>query len=167
MAAIIVLSVQFGGEYNDDFELPNTESTTAQDLLGELSGTAGTGAGLEGQVVWSPDSGAIDDAPTQEAMTKVLTEISTSPGVTCVFSPYNEGEQLGAGCPPPAEESGGEQGEQPPAEEQPAEEPSPEAAGALATNSVSSANSWKLSTTIRPTPAASACASSSGDLLLP
>ena len=39
---------RLGGDYNDDFELPDTESTTAQDLLGELSGTAGTGRRARG-----------------------------------------------------------------------------------------------------------------------
>ena len=131
MIGIVVASIAWGGEYNDEFELPNTESTTAQDLLGELSGSAGTGAGLEGQVVWSPESGDVNDGATQDAMSSLLTEISESTGVTCVFSPYNEGETIGADCPPPPEPTG-EQGEEPPAEEQPAEEPSPEAAGALA-----------------------------------
>lgn len=131
MAAIVVASIAWGGEYNDDFELPNTESTTAQDLLGELSGSAGTGAGLEGQVVWSPESGSVEDATTEETVTKLLVDVSKSPGVTCVFSPYNGGEQLGTGCPPPPDESAA-QGQEPPADEQPAEEPSEEAAGALA-----------------------------------
>src|SRR5215203_729422 len=120
MAGIVVASIAWGGEYNDDFELPNTESTTAQDLLSELSGSAGTGAGLEGQVVWSAESGSVDEGSTQETMTSLLTDVSKSPGVTCVFSPYNEGETIGSDCPPPPEQAG-EEGEQPPAEEQPAE----------------------------------------------
>ncbi len=88
MAAIIVLSIQFGGEYNDDFELPDTESTTAQELLSELSGSAGTGSGLEGQIVWSPDDESVpvtDDA-VQQPMTAVMTEVSKSEGVLCVVA---------------------------------------------------------------------------------
>ena len=130
MAAIIVLSIQFGGEYNDDFELPDTESTTAQDLLSELSGSAGTGAGLEGQIVWSPDdqSIAITDDAVQQPMTALMTEVSKSPGVLCVVSPY--GDPLGTDCPEqPAAEG---EGDQPPPEEQPAEEPSEAAQGAMA-----------------------------------
>ncbi|HEX5139363.1 MAG TPA: MMPL family transporter, partial [Dehalococcoidia bacterium] len=133
MGAIIGLSSAIGGEYNDDFELPDTESTQAQELLGELSGTAGTGAGLEGQVVWSPEDGTVTDAATQQTMTSVLDEISGMDSVQCVFTPY--GEPIGAGCPPPSEEGSGEQGggeQGAGGEEQPAEEPSPEAAGALA-----------------------------------
>ena len=38
MAAVVVLGLSFGGDYNDNFELPDTESTTAQDLLADLSG---------------------------------------------------------------------------------------------------------------------------------
>jgi RND superfamily putative drug exporter len=135
MAAIVVLSIQFGGEYNDDFELPDTESTKAQELLGELTGSAGTGAGLEGQVVWSSSSGSVTDASTEQAMTSMLTEVSKSDGVLCVFSPYNEGELLGSGCPdkPAAQDEGAQTGGgSGDGQEEPAEEPSPEAAGALA-----------------------------------
>jgi microcystin-dependent protein len=52
-----LVGTRFGGDYNDNFELPDTESTTAQERLFELEGGAGTGTGLEGQVVWKPDSG--------------------------------------------------------------------------------------------------------------
>ena len=137
MAAIIVLSIQFGGEYNDDFELPDTESTKAQELLGELSGSAGTGAGLEGQVVWSPDEGSVSAEPVQEAMTAVLTEVSEFKGVLCVVSPYGEPigapVSIGSDCPEEQAQQGGQgEGEEPPPAEEPAEEPSDAAAGAMA-----------------------------------
>ena len=92
-----VLGATLGGDYNDDFKLPDTESTTAQDLLSELSGTAGTGAGLDGQVVWSPESGSVTDSASQQAMTDLLTKLSKSAGVLCVTSPF--GDSLGSGCP--------------------------------------------------------------------
>ena len=116
----------FGGDYNDNFELPDTESTTAQELLAELAGGAGTGAGLEGQVVWKPDSGEATDGSAEAAMTGLLTDLSTSPGVACVFTPF--GEPLGSACPeqPADQGQGGQQGEQP------QQELSPEAEGALA-----------------------------------
>ena len=74
MVVVGVLGTRFGGDYNDNFELPDTESTTAQDLLAKLSGGAGTGAGLEGQVVWKPDSGKATDAAGEAAMTRLLTD---------------------------------------------------------------------------------------------
>jgi RND superfamily putative drug exporter len=133
VAAIVVLATQFGGDYNDNFELPDTESTTAQDLLGQLSGSAGTGAGLEGDIVWTTESGDVSDAGTKAAMTQVLDEVSQSPGVLCVVSPY--GDQFGTGCPEQQDGQGGGEdsgtGGQA-TDGQPAEEPSPEAQGALA-----------------------------------
>ena len=57
MAVVVVLGLSLGGNYNDNFQLPDTESTTAQNLLQDLSGSAGTGAGLDGQVVWKAESG--------------------------------------------------------------------------------------------------------------
>ncbi len=126
MVVLGFLGTRFGGDYNDNFELPDTESTTAQDLLADLSGGgAGTGAGLEGQVVWRPASGAATDDEPKAAMTQTLEDVAASPGVTCVITPF--GEPLGTGCPPqpPAQGGGGE-----PAEEQPPL--SPEAQAALA-----------------------------------
>ncbi|MEO8106788.1 MAG: MMPL family transporter [Actinomycetes bacterium] len=131
MAAIITASFAWGGEYNDDFELPNTESTTAQELLSELSGSAGTGAGLEGQVVWASGTGSVSDESVKQNVTTMLTEVSQLPGVECVVSPY--GDPMGPNCPKEQSAQGGEgEGDAPPPEEAPAEEPSDAAAGAMA-----------------------------------
>ena len=133
IAAIIAASVAWGGDYNDNFELPDTESTTAQELLSELSGTAGTGSGLEGQVVWASDAGSVTDADAQQTMTGVLTEVSKVSGVLCVFTPF--GEPIGTGCPPPADDDAAGAGEQPTGDEgqdEPAAPPSEAAAGAMA-----------------------------------
>src|SRR5918995_278986 len=126
MVVVGLVGTRFGGDYNDNFELPDTESTTAQELLSELEGGAGTGAGLEGQVVWKPDSGEATEGSAEAAVTGLLTNLSTSPGVACVFTPF--GEPLGSGCPeqPADQGEGGQQGEQP------QQELSPEAEGALA-----------------------------------
>ena len=128
MAMIVVLGISFGGDYNDNFELPDTESTTAQNLLEDLSGSAGTGAGLDGQVVWTTDTGSVSDEPAKGVMSKLLTEISTSPGVACVVSPF--GDPMGNGCPkqPQSEgqgQSGGQSGGS-------GEQTSPATEGALA-----------------------------------
>ncbi|HEU4492451.1 MAG TPA: MMPL family transporter [Jiangellales bacterium] len=115
MVVVGLLGVRFGGDYNDNFELPDTESTTAQELLADVAGGgAGTGAGLEGQVVWRPDSGQATDESPQATMTELLAGLSTSPGVSCVQTPF--GEPLGRACPEqPAAQGGGggETGEQP------------------------------------------------------
>ncbi len=92
------IGAKWGGSYNNNFTLPNTESTTAQNLLENISGGgAGTGNGVTGQVVWTSQSGDATDAATAAAMTKVLTELSKSPDVDCVITPY--GEPIGKACP--------------------------------------------------------------------
>ncbi len=126
MVVVGIVGTSFGGDYNDNFELPDTESTTAQELLSELSGGAGTGAGLDGQVVWKPESGQATDGSPTATMTVLLDVLSSSPSVACVLTPY--GAPLGSACPeqPPDQGQGGEQGDQP------EQQSSPEAQGALA-----------------------------------
>src|SRR5262249_40853766 len=93
-----ILGVGFGGSYNDNFNLPATESPPAQDRLETLTGgTAGTGAGLDGQVVWKAADGKVTDAESKAAMTALLTTLSTTPGVACVQTPF--GAPLGTECP--------------------------------------------------------------------
>ncbi len=131
MVLLGVLGTQFGGDYNDNFELPDTESTTAQELLADLTGgEAGTGAGLEGQVVWRADTGQATDASPEAAMTSLLTAISTSSGVSCVQTPY--GAPLGAGCPEQPPGQGGGPAGAPGPEQAEMPQLSPEEEGALA-----------------------------------
>ncbi|MEZ5117684.1 MAG: MMPL family transporter [Candidatus Nanopelagicales bacterium] len=100
---------QLKGDYNDNFNLPDSESTTATELLQDLSGGgAGTGSGLEGQVVWRADTGSATDPATAATMSAVLADIAASPGVSCVISPY--GEPLGAQCPPQQPAAGADGG---------------------------------------------------------
>ena len=98
VGVIVVLFTQFKGDFNDNFNLPDSESTTAQDLLKNLSGGAGTGSGLQGQVVWKADGGSVTDAGPAAAMGATLTRIAALPGVTCVIGPF--GAPAGAACPP-------------------------------------------------------------------
>ena len=93
-----VLFTQFKGDYNDNFNLPDSESTTAQDLLKDLSGGAGTGSGLDGQVVWRVDAGKATDPASAAAMSAVLTKVAALPSVACVITPFGEPE--GPSCPP-------------------------------------------------------------------
>jgi len=127
MVVVGLLGVRFGGDYNNNFQLPDTESTTAQDLLSKLSGGAGTGTGLDGQVVWTSQSGKATDASAKAAMAGLLTQLSALHGIDCVLTPF--GDPLGPACPQqPAgrgqQGQGGSQGEQP--------QLSPAAQGALA-----------------------------------
>ena len=108
MAAVVVLGLTVGGDYNDNFQLPDTESTTAQNLLEDLSGSAGTGAGLDGQVVWKADSGKATEGTAGAKTEALLTKISTMPGVACVQTPF--GDPLGPECPAPPAAQGDDQG---------------------------------------------------------
>src|SRR3954462_6083100 len=102
-----VLGTTFGGAYSNNFQLPNTESTTAQDLLSKLSGGAGTGTGLDGQVVWSPASGKATVGAAATTMKGVRTEVPGSPGVAGVVPPF--GPPLGSACPKqPAQQGQGQ-----------------------------------------------------------
>ena len=93
-----VLFTQFKGDFNDNFNLPDAESTTAQNLLKEISGGgAGTGSGLDGQVVWGVDAGKATDAAPAAVMSAKLAEIAGLPGVACVISPL--AEPMGSACP--------------------------------------------------------------------
>jgi RND superfamily putative drug exporter len=104
-----VLFTQLKGDFNDNFNLPDSESTTAQDLLKNLSGGAGTGSGLEGQVVWRVESGKATDPAKAAAMGATLTKVSGLPGVSCVISPL--GAPQGANCPAAQAPAGAGQGQ--------------------------------------------------------
>ena len=97
-------------DYNNNFNLPDSESTTAQNLLKTVEGGgAGTGTGLDGQVVWKADSGLVTDAATVATMTEVLTKVAATPAVTCVITPY--GPPIGTACPAQNPQGQGGQGQ--------------------------------------------------------
>ena len=79
-------AAQFGGEFNDSFELPDTESETATELLSETA-AASESAGGQARVVWSPDSGSAVDPETLALMEPTLEEIAGIDAVTCVMKP--------------------------------------------------------------------------------
>ncbi len=101
------LAAQFGGSYNDSFELPDTESAAAQDLLGQIPGVEDALTAATIKVVWSPESGAVTDPATEAAATELLTELAGNPSVACVVTPY--GAPLGVSCPEPVDQPGAEQ----------------------------------------------------------
>lgn len=91
-------AARFGGDFIDSFELPDTESATATELLSETA-AAGEASGATARIVWSPDSGSAVDPEVVVAIEPTLEEIAALESVTCVTSPY--GETYGDGCEAP------------------------------------------------------------------
>ena len=76
MAVLIgVLGVRFGGSYNDSFELPDTESATAQELLGQIPGVEDSLTETTVKVVWSPEAGSVNDPAVQAAASELLSGV--------------------------------------------------------------------------------------------
>ena len=85
----------FGGAFNDSFELPDTESTQAQELLEQTAGAAEAGGGTI-RIVWSPENGSVTDPAVVKEITPLLEEVADLDSISCVQSPY--GEQYGSDC---------------------------------------------------------------------
>ena len=97
LIAVVGLGVGLGGTLNDSFELPDTESTAAQELLMELP-DAGAATGASARVVWSPASGTAVDEAAVAKVKPLLDTIAALPSVNCVSTPFGPG--LGKACPP-------------------------------------------------------------------
>ncbi|MEZ5116383.1 MAG: MMPL family transporter [Candidatus Nanopelagicales bacterium] len=97
VAAIAVVGLTLGGKFNDSFELPDTESTTAQSLLQTLPRSGATAA--TATIVWSPEDQAVTvtDPSVVGQITPLLETVAANPSVSCVITPY--GAPLGADCP--------------------------------------------------------------------
>lgn len=91
-------AARFGGDFIDSFELPDTESATATELLSETA-AASEASGGTARIVWSPDSGSAVDPEVVVAIEPTLEEIAALESVTCVTSPY--GQTYGDGCEAP------------------------------------------------------------------
>ncbi len=98
LVALGVIAGRFGGEFVDSFELPDTESATATELLSQTA-AASESSGGQARVVWSPDSGSVTDPEVVAAIEPTLEEIASLDSVTCVTSPY--GTTYGDGCQAP------------------------------------------------------------------
>ena len=102
LVAIVGLGTQLGGDLNDSFDLPDTESKVATDLL-ISSGTDTSRVDGGATVVWSPDSGTVMDPAVAQRVVPVLQEIAGLGSVTCVTNPLDpQGGSLGSGCPAPS-----------------------------------------------------------------
>ena len=102
LVALLGLGTQLGGQFNDSFDLPDTESKVATDLL-ISSGTDTSRVDGGATVVWSPETGAAIDEASAARVVPVLQEIAALPSVTCVTNPFDpQGASLGSDCPAPA-----------------------------------------------------------------
>ena len=99
VAAVVGLGLAFGGTLNDKFDLPNTESKTATDLLAK-SGADTSRVDGGATIVWSPASGMAVDAAAAAQIVPLLQDVASLPSVTCVTNPLDpKGASLGTGCP--------------------------------------------------------------------
>jgi putative drug exporter of the RND superfamily len=83
-----VVSSSVGGDFRDEFNLPNVESRDGIDILDENFG--GEGAGVVGTIVFRADQG-VDDPAVQEPMQALFDEVAQLDDVVRVESPYADG----------------------------------------------------------------------------
>ena len=99
MVAIVGLSAGLKGTLNDSFDLPDTESKTATDLL-MTSKTDTSGVDGGASIVWKPASGTAVAPAVAAAVEPVLQKIAGLGSVACVTDPFNaQGASLGKDCP--------------------------------------------------------------------
>ncbi len=88
LIAIVGLGVSVGGQLNDKFDLPDTESKTATDLL-MSSGTDTSRLDGGATIVWSPATGTAVDQAASDAVLPTLETIADLPSVTCITTPFD------------------------------------------------------------------------------
>jgi RND superfamily putative drug exporter len=132
--AIVGMGVGFGGSLNDSFDLPDTESTTAQELLVTIGneGIDAESSGATAKIVWSPTNGTAIDAQSEEIIYPLLTDIAALSSVGCITNPFDATVPFGVNCPR-APAGGDDSGAQPTVEQQ--KELAPALAAAAAANS--------------------------------
>jgi RND superfamily putative drug exporter len=86
LVAITVSTNKFGTKYADSFALPQSGSTKALNLLSKVSSSE---SGEIDTVVWRVQSGTVYDAVNKTQINKLISEISTTPQIASVTSPYS------------------------------------------------------------------------------
>lgn len=81
------LAGMFRGEFNDSFNLPDTESKVATDLLAANFPDA---AKNQATIVFSPESGTVNDPAVQAEIETLIATVSTNPSVESINSPYQD-----------------------------------------------------------------------------
>jgi len=85
LIGLSVLSQAVKSNYDNSFSLPNTDSTTAQQLLAKAVPAQ---AGDSDTIVWQVSNGTVRDPAVEARMTGVLQRVATMPEVAAVASPY-------------------------------------------------------------------------------
>ena len=99
LVVVVGLGTQAGGELNDSFDLPDTESKVATDLLAS-SGTDTSRLDGGATIVWSPATGTAVEPAVAEQVVPFLTEVAALESVACVTNPLDpQGAALGSDCP--------------------------------------------------------------------
>jgi RND superfamily putative drug exporter len=94
LAALVAVGAALGGVgagYDDEFSLPDTESSRAFDLLERVS-PASSGDTLT--AVFAVEDGSIEDPRAREGVQEVLAEFEGSEAVAGVASPYDAPQQV-------------------------------------------------------------------------
>ena len=101
VVAVIGLGFGFGGSLNDSFDLPDTESTTATDLLGTMDneGISAESSGATAKIVWSPTTGSATDTQSKAVITPLLIDIAALSAVGCITNPFDASVPFGDECP--------------------------------------------------------------------
>lgn len=94
LGALVGIGLRFGGEFNDSFDLPDTESTTAFTLLDEAGGDAAEGGAT---IVWGVSEGSVVDPAVLEKVVPALQAVAELDSVACVSNPV--GAAFGDSCP--------------------------------------------------------------------
>lgn len=101
LIAVVGIGISFGGSLNDSFDLPDTESTTATDLLATIGNAElnASSSGATAQIIWSPATGSAVESAASALITPVLEEIAALPAVECVTNPFDLAAPYGDACP--------------------------------------------------------------------
>ena len=87
-----VIAGSIGGAFRDEFNLPDVESKTGNDILEQRF--EGQGTGITGTIVFRAEQG-VDDPEVQEAMQALFDDVAQIADVKQVQSPYDEsGDRL-------------------------------------------------------------------------
>ncbi|HEY9425498.1 MAG TPA: MMPL family transporter, partial [Microterricola sp.] len=88
LAAILGGGIALGGQFEESFSIPGTESQDTIDTLNAVFPQA-SGAAVE-TVFEVPDGASVEDAPYKDAIEQTITAIEDIDGVAAAISPFSE-----------------------------------------------------------------------------